>query len=89
MRSVLLELYNIGKQFNVVLTTTVEFKVNKLLDYKTHAQKLVLTIFIMSSSQALVSDNFCLPRYYIYYKVRNRSFVKNLGQNGEVAKRNM
>ena len=30
-------------------------------------------------SQALVSGNFFLPRYYIYYKVRNRSFVKNLG----------
>jgi hypothetical protein len=28
--------------------------------------------------QALVSSNFFLPRYYIYYKVRNRSFVKNL-----------
>jgi hypothetical protein len=41
-----------------VLTTTVEFKVNKLLDYKTHAQKFVLTIFIMSSSQALVSGIF-------------------------------
>ena len=58
MKSVLLELYNKGKQFNVVLTTTVEFKVNKLLDYKTHAQKFVLTIFIMSSSQALVSGIF-------------------------------
>ena len=40
MKSVLLEHYNKGKQFNVVLTTTVEFKVNKLLDYKTHAQKV-------------------------------------------------
>ena len=29
--------------------------------------------------QALVTGNFFLPRYYIYYKVRNRSFVKNLG----------
>jgi hypothetical protein len=30
-------------------------------------------------SQALVSGKICLPRYYIYYKVCNRSFVKNLG----------
>ena len=29
--------------------------------------------------QALVSGNFFLPRYYIYHRVRNRSFVKNLG----------
>ena len=35
--------------------------------------------FRTSITQALVSGNFFLPRYYIYYKVRNRSFVKNLG----------
>jgi hypothetical protein len=35
-------------------------------------------------SQALVSGNFFLPRYYIYYKVRNRSFVKNLGHRVSV-----
>ena len=29
--------------------------------------------------QALGSVKNNLPRYYIYHKVRNRSFVKNLG----------
>jgi hypothetical protein len=29
--------------------------------------------------QALVSGKKNIPRYYIYHKVRNRSFVKNLG----------
>ena len=30
-------------------------------------------------TQALVSGKKNIPRYYIYHKVRNRSFVKNLG----------
>jgi len=37
-----------------------------------------LELFHTSVPQALASGNFFLPRYYIYYKVRNRSFVKNL-----------
>ena len=36
-------------------------------------------VLLVSDTQALVSGIFFLPRYYIYYKVRNRSFVKNLG----------
>ena len=35
--------------------------------------------YYLCKAQALVSGNFFLPRYYIYYKVRNRTFVKNLG----------
>ena len=38
-----------------------------------------MPILHLLPSQALVSGNFFLPRYYIYYKVCNRSFVKNLG----------
>ena len=34
---------------------------------------------LRASSQALVSGKKNIPRYYIYHKVRNGSFVKNLG----------
>ena len=40
----------------------------------------ILNIHIMvKTSQALVSGNKNIPKYYIYHKVRNRSFVNNLG----------
>ena len=41
--------------------------------------KMNIAVWNTVFSQALVSGNFFLPRYYIYYKVRNRSFVKHLG----------
>ena len=40
---------------------------------------LDMRAWFMSFAQALVSGKKYIPRYYIYHKVRNRSFVKYLG----------
>ena len=39
----------------------------------------MMTVLIWKKHRHLFLVIFFLPRYYIYYKVRNRSFVKNLG----------
>ena len=40
---------------------------------------IFLCCFLSLKTQALVSGKKNIPRYYIYHKVRNGSFVKNLG----------
>ena len=47
-----------------------------------HLKKPISVPFLepwATSAQALVSGKKNIPRYYIYHKVRNRSFVKNQG----------
>ena len=50
-----------------------------IITYIIEESKLISELYVVSHAQALVSGKKKIPRYYIYHKVRNRSFVKNLG----------